>query len=777
MRKPFTKIICIMTAAITALGAGILSACGDYKSSGVTPDATADKVSSNGGFLVETGDYVYFINGVAGYQDDNTYGKVVKGSIQRISKSNLNAHNYSDTETIVPVVVYSGNYEAGIYIYGDYIYYTTPSTQKNSDGEVQNSYLEFKRSKLDGSSTMKDYFFQSESNSIAYRYVEIGGTVYLMYAASESLYGTSTTNIHSINTSTGVDTLLAYNVSEYAFDTDDAENPYVYYTMAVTGYLGSDNSFSESYNQMFRVRADATESERTYDFSYVEDFDAEEDPLYVNLGDFVFDGLGIMEQGNAEERVTQFNYNYGSDVEYVISHHDYTYSLSSYKNGELLYTVAEALGDQSSSSLFRIKDGDVDADNDGKIDASWDAITANDSAELVLTVADDDEYFFVTVNGEDKVIYVGDGGITLGTISDGKLTDDHIISDASSASILAVREETTLKAESDTETQTNLYVYYSGSKNSTEGVYRIAADGAADDYERNKMQTADNWAYKDVRLLDVSILSDWYAAEFVGNQLIFPSSTEGMSSFNYIMALDLTGSGGYIMSNEELNAYTEKYDGVFETIEEYDEELNSDGSAAYENLSDALKYLFYSGDADYLAELIQAYVDIEGRSEEYVYSTASAQIYLDFAAAQNDWEDYKTDTKTVNGETVTANFQIYYYGLLGAMTDDDAEDMLEELRSSYMQAYPEDASTWWEGLNTAAKVCFIVGMCVAGLLVIGGGVLLTLFLIRRKKRGDGMKKASKLHIDITDDRSIDVYGDESERAAEEEKSHTASLDD
>ena len=66
---------------------------------------------------------------------------------------------------------------------------------------------------------MSEYYFRSENLSLPYRYVrpEADGAVYLMYAASESLYGESTavTNIHSINTSTGENTLLAYNVSEY----------------------------------------------------------------------------------------------------------------------------------------------------------------------------------------------------------------------------------------------------------------------------------------------------------------------------------------------------------------------------------------------------------------------------------------------------------------------------------------------------------------------------------------------------------------------------------
>ena len=49
------------------------------------------EVVSNGGFVVEKGNYVYFINGVEAYSSDNTYGTPVKGALMRIAKSDLEA--------------------------------------------------------------------------------------------------------------------------------------------------------------------------------------------------------------------------------------------------------------------------------------------------------------------------------------------------------------------------------------------------------------------------------------------------------------------------------------------------------------------------------------------------------------------------------------------------------------------------------------------------------------------------------------------------------------
>ena len=96
--------------------------------------------------------------------------------------------------------------------------------------------------------------------------------VYLLYVAtSESLYGTAYTNLHSVNTETGTDTLLAYNVDSVMFDSKDVTNPRVYYTMKVKDFV-LDKSFS-NYNQVYTVTADATEPNE-YDFSGVKDYDA-----------------------------------------------------------------------------------------------------------------------------------------------------------------------------------------------------------------------------------------------------------------------------------------------------------------------------------------------------------------------------------------------------------------------------------------------------------------------------------------------------------------------
>lgn len=212
-----------------------------------------------------------------------------------------------------------------------------------------------------------------------------------------------------------------------------------------------------------------------------------------------------------------------------------------------------------------------------------------------------------------------------------------------------------------------------------------------------------------------------------------------------------------MMSNAELNAYNEQYEAVSEKIDAYDDETNSDGTAAYEHLSSALTYAFYSGDEDYINELVQAYIDIAGEDEEYMYSKRSVEIYHEFFSATGDWADYASLSRKVDGQTVYANMQKYYYSLIGKMSESDYDEMIDGLRSSYMQDYPVDDTTWWDSMGLGWQIVFCIAMCVAGLAVIGGVTVLVVWLVRRNKNKKVEGGSARAYVDITDDKNIDVY--------------------
>ena len=113
MRDKFKKLTSMIAAA--ALCATVISfaGCSDNYSTKVPGDDIFEgEVVSNGGFVVEKGNYVYFINGAEEYTASNKYGEVVKGALMRLSKSDLASKNYDNAVTVVPMLFVAQNFDA-----------------------------------------------------------------------------------------------------------------------------------------------------------------------------------------------------------------------------------------------------------------------------------------------------------------------------------------------------------------------------------------------------------------------------------------------------------------------------------------------------------------------------------------------------------------------------------------------------------------------------------------------------------------------------------------
>ena len=753
MRKRITKIICTAVAAISAATLVFAPACSSRWNGVSGKDTSALVEGANGGFLTQTEDYVYFINGKAANTDSNNFGSVVKGSVQRIKKSELASGNYAASETVVPSVIYSGNNNAGLYVYGEYLYYTSPTTERDSDGNVLNSNLDFKRTKLDGTGT-SGHIWQSSDNAVDYRFVPVGDTVYIIYALSETLYTKQATNIHSVNCSTGKNTVLAYDVSSYKFDTVDLENPQIFYTMDVNQFIDGSGS-DAGYNQLYTVRADATESPREYNFDDVDDYNAGKEPYYINLGDYVFDGIGKVDY---EQGAGQFNYAYYKDKlfdkndpskGYSLDNGDYTYELSWYKDGVLYYHRNEAGSDKS---FYRLNASEL-VGSDGRVISSWDAVTANDAQEAFIGKEITTDYTYITLNGAEYALSTGSGGIIKTEVkSDGTLGKEVTMSSDSGATVIDVKKH----AGHD-----YLYYFVAGTNGSV--VKRLVIDGDEDKYLSfpddgitYPEEGSEQLTYESIAVLDIEVCSDWYKPEFVGTKMFYASADDGYSSYNYIKVFDF-GNGDNFMTNKQLEELNEKFDAVAEKIKKYDDAKKEDDSPRYEGLSSALTYLFNTGDVAYMDELVKAYTDLKGE-KEVPYNEESIKIFKDYAACEGDWADYKNDFKTVNGEKVCANSVDYYYTVVGKVTGKDAEAIRDYFRSADMKEYPVDGRTWWQKLSTGGKVGFVIGMVACGLLVVGGVTVLVIWLVRRKKREGG--EGGGLEVDITDDRNVDVYGGE-----------------
>lgn len=184
-----------------------------------------------GGFVGQKGDYVYFINGTAISTADNTMGTPVKGTLMAAKKDDL-----SKTHVVVPKLFAATDYKAGLYIYGDYVYYASPSTDKTSSGTVAYTELAFLKTKLDGTGT--ETFFTLNTLAAEYRILEVEGKVYIVY------YDSTDSALKCFNTSNKETFVVAKNdatvkgenaksLDAYKFAEDLTGGVAVYYTATV----------------------------------------------------------------------------------------------------------------------------------------------------------------------------------------------------------------------------------------------------------------------------------------------------------------------------------------------------------------------------------------------------------------------------------------------------------------------------------------------------------------------------------------------------------------
>lgn len=226
-----------------------LFACGNNGWKSQVTDYSGE-VSSNGGFAVVKGDYVYFINGIEANTADNKFGTPVKGALVRVKTADLGTANAA-AQVVVPKLFYSEVTSGkGFYILGDYVYYTSPSTDKNKAGETLNSKLQYVRTKLDGTDTK--VILQLDNLTTPYRYVKSGDNVYLVVYTTVD----GENVLVSYNAATGDKVATSQGVTSYIFS-DDLAKDYCYYVeVAHNETLDKDESFHNVRTFNFATGAD-----------------------------------------------------------------------------------------------------------------------------------------------------------------------------------------------------------------------------------------------------------------------------------------------------------------------------------------------------------------------------------------------------------------------------------------------------------------------------------------------------------------------------------------
>ncbi|MDE6398439.1 MAG: DUF5050 domain-containing protein, partial [Clostridiales bacterium] len=205
---------------------------------------TSYTVTSQGGNAVQYGNYIYFINGYAGYEDtdgkQNVWPNVVKGGLYRAEltgnrvgndfvpaanpeavtpgldfvrtaghDSDNNVTDVVNVQRIAPKRIGTAGYkQGGIFIYDDYVYFASPNNEKNKSGNVQTGKTDFFRAKLDGSDAERVYTTKNASSSeSAYAFYKYNGAVYLV-----AQDGTDLISVR-LGKKVGKKTTIAQNVS------------------------------------------------------------------------------------------------------------------------------------------------------------------------------------------------------------------------------------------------------------------------------------------------------------------------------------------------------------------------------------------------------------------------------------------------------------------------------------------------------------------------------------------------------------------------------------
>ncbi len=256
MKKTLVFVV-IVLAVVLAL-AGCTESFNQKAIEGPT-SFKASEISSNGGLAVKAGGYLYYINGYVGADGENIFGDAIKGSILRVAINDDGTLDYDRDEAgkpaiIVPKNVYASiptasgststtypNKSAGIVIDGEYLYYTSPSTNKDKDGNYKTSNMVIMRTKLDGTGT--------EIIASFTHYNVLYGIYngYLMY------YDIYTGELHRVELDGMDDTTVDTAVETCVFPdlTGSAIDNWVFYTKSST-------ATSATHDSIYKVSIDTT---------------------------------------------------------------------------------------------------------------------------------------------------------------------------------------------------------------------------------------------------------------------------------------------------------------------------------------------------------------------------------------------------------------------------------------------------------------------------------------------------------------------------------------
>ncbi len=312
----FKKILTF--AILCCMGLCLVACTGDLK----TPDSNAEIVG-NGGLAVQKGNYLYYVNG---YNASSTITKDNRKKDDYV-RSGLYVAKVDDNGKIVTDDKGNASYnkrmvgnivgfeKTDLRIYGDYLYYTTPCTNLNSDGKsVANTLIKFCRIRLDG--RKQSTLYTSSTESVQYNYYYDGSRVNLILLDDSKLINVTTDGATTIDTD--VTSVAMPEVVGDQMNNNSYAN--IFYTRSL-----ADDDEADAGNKIMRLNAKTNKTEivaMTGDSWTTKGVTSKY--AYVGLGNYIYkisladlaNGQTITSEYILNNKATSYNY---SNVYYLVN--------------------------------------------------------------------------------------------------------------------------------------------------------------------------------------------------------------------------------------------------------------------------------------------------------------------------------------------------------------------------------------------------------------------------------------------------------------------------
>ena len=189
--KKFTKIIICLLLCVVSLAFVACDKRSDKEKAFTYPSAE-DIVQGNGGYAVQKGNYLYYVNGFVGVEDEEntrnasfTHGALMLMKLDANGKIVRDEDNLLNDEYYITMSDRLCGFEAtNLYISGDYLYFSAVCQDDEGgekNGEWAKNRVDFMRIKLDKTSKPERvYLSETKYSEVEFEYYESNGNTFLV---------------------------------------------------------------------------------------------------------------------------------------------------------------------------------------------------------------------------------------------------------------------------------------------------------------------------------------------------------------------------------------------------------------------------------------------------------------------------------------------------------------------------------------------------------------------------------------------------------------------